>query len=186
VNIQTAFAIGGVLGLAMGFLLHDAWVLLRAWRKHHGAQEEEEGQPPTEDWTGPGGAVDNPDRVSGVKRWEAMPRWRILIVVVAVIQLGLGGVMINQNKRLADQQDCSRAYAVAEYAAEQPLREAREKLDGADALVWDATQVILGTHATQPDYVALRWAVRNRNRLWEELQAEREAHPPPPPPSTFC
>jgi hypothetical protein len=109
-----------------------------------------------------------------------------LIVVVVVVQLGLGGVMVNQNSRIADQQDCSRVYAVAEYAAEQPLREAREKLDKADAIVWDATQRILRQHAAPSDYVALRWAVRNRNRLWEELQAEREAHPPPPPPSTFC
>jgi hypothetical protein len=131
-NPQTAGAIGLVLGLAMGFLLHDAWVLLRGWRRHHKAEGED--SPPAENPTGPGGAVDNPDRVSGVKRWEAMPRWRILIVVVVVIQLGLGGVMINQNNRIAAQQECSRAYAVAEYAAEQPLREAREKLDKADAI----------------------------------------------------
>jgi hypothetical protein len=46
-----------------------------------------------------------------------------LIVVVVVVQLGLGGVMVNQNSRIADQQDCSRVYAVAEYAAEHKRTE---------------------------------------------------------------
>lgn len=102
---------------------------------------------------------------------------RLVLIVLIVTP---GALVVNH------QQNCSTSFAKAWYDAQTPRIAAQARVDEADNLKSEAEQKILTQKAGPDDYAALRHAIRERNRLWDELVAEQKDHPIPPPPSKFC
>jgi hypothetical protein len=90
------------------------------------------------------------------------------------------------NDQVRDLARCARDYAEANSNATRPVREAAIKLDAADDRVWHAAEDIFTQSADRDDYMRLRAAIDDRNRLSDELEQARIDNPPPDPPETFC
>lgn len=112
-------------------------------------------------------------------RWlNQHPFLTVLIIVVLVAGPGY--------YRLESIARCGQQYAVEDSEAATARGAATERRDHAEDEAWDAVRAILSQEADQADFDRLRVAVRERDRLSDELKEEREDNPIPDPPSTFC